>query len=94
MHADRGGTSDNEDEDGDDDDTDKVDGNDVFDDDILPATQLPALPSLLSQVYNVESPDNEIPDISCDRGDPNHPTIPEAQHNCIPDPNVECPSHT
>ena len=48
MHADRGGTSDNEDEDRDDEDMDKDNDNDVFDDDILPATQPPELPSLLS----------------------------------------------
>ena len=60
MHADRGGTSDNEDKDGDDEDMDKDDCNDVFDDDILPATQPPELLPLLSQVYDVKSPDNDI----------------------------------
>ena len=94
MHADRGGTSEIEDKDGDDEDKDENDDNDAFDDDMLPATQPPELPPLLSQVYDVESPDGDIPDIPCDRGDPNNPTLPDIQHNHIADPNVECPSCT
>ena len=91
MHADRGGTSENEDEDGDDEDKDEDDDDDVFDDDMLPATQPP---ELLSQVYDVESPDGNIPHIPRKRGDPNDPTLPDIQHNHTADPDVQCPSRT
>ena len=93
MHAERGGISDNEDKDRDDEGMNEDDNDDVFEDDILPATQPPELPSLLSRVFDVESPDNDIPDIPCNRGDPNHSTIPDGPHHLPPDPNVERPSH-
>ena len=81
MHADRGDTSEDkdEDEDGDDDDDDD-DDDDGNNDDMLLATQPPEPPPLLSQVYDVESLDNDILDTPCNRGDTNEHT---------PDPNAE-----
>ena len=38
---------------------------DGVDDDMLLATQPPDLPPLLSQVYDIKSPDDDIPDTSC-----------------------------
>ena len=79
MNADsRGDTPEDEGEDEDDDDD-----NDGINNDMLLATQPPELPPLLSQVYDVKSPDNDIPDTSCDRGDPD---------NCTLDHNDEHPS--
>ena len=69
MNANRGDTPEDEGEEEDDNDDDGVD------DDMLLATQPPDHPPLLSQVYDIELHDNDIPDTSCDRGDSNGHTL-------------------
>ena len=61
------------------------DDDDGIDHDVHLATQPLELPPLLSQVYDIESLDTDIPDTSCDRGDPDYHTL---------DHNDERPSRT